>query len=226
MAMEQELFRQPIKRKSPRRKLGSVPSILAPQIQRAAPTEVEQVAQQALAGASEFWQERFMAEAEKVTKEAALQRRQPVPRPTVESPRAERFRVLYPIERPTVNEMPASVRVAVDALKKELERQRLEVVLAELRAELKARQNQLDRLLRKMERVRAVAAAMGYDITGTEAETVLRQAERRVYELKDRILTLQQLIEERYRRPEEQPPQVALIVRGITPKTGPTETKE
>jgi hypothetical protein len=165
----------------------------------------EELIAEALARTGAKSLDELIARAQTEGKIAKQFRIQVIPRPTVESPRRVAMIMQQGKAAVIEPELPSSVETALRNLDKVLTRVRTTPILTELRSELRARQRFIEMIDRAVERLKAVAQTMGVSIEHTRIRAALTEAEQERRKQLDRVLTLQQMLEEAEERGAYQP---------------------
>lgn len=193
---QQDIFRRPIQRKKPTKGARILASWLVPGRTDMQATIQEELIAEALARTGAKSLEELIARAQTEGKIAKQFRIQVIPRPTVESPRRVAMIMQQGKAAVIEPELPSSVETALRNLDKVLTRVRTTPILTELRSELRARQRFIEMIDRAVERLKAVAQTMGVSIEHTRIRAALTEAEQERRKQLDRVLTLQQMLEE------------------------------
>ncbi|MFN3420882.1 MAG: hypothetical protein ACK40X_04055 [Armatimonadota bacterium] len=200
---EQEIFRQPLKRKRPPQGARVLASMLVPG--RPSPQAVvqEELIMEALARSGARSLEELVAKARTEQKIARQLRVQIIPRPTVEPPRRVEMIEREQARQVGREELPSSLQLAIRTLDRYLMSLQRPVVLTELRAEKRFWEHAIDRIDTLVARVKAVAQMLGVSLDVQAVRDALSRADATRRRALDRILTIEQSLEEIERKRRE-----------------------
>ena len=192
--MENEIFRRPLKRKSPRVAAGVMASQLVPIRPGMQAQIVEEMVSEALARTGARSLEELRAKMKVEGKVARQLRRQVVPR--LVDPRWREVQMVTEKEKVAAEEkeLPASVQLAIRNVQKAVTRARTAFFPMELRAEMRARQALIDGIDKAVAKLKAIAQQMGVSERHPAVKAAIDDAMQERYKQQDRVLALQQMM--------------------------------
>ncbi|MFN3421608.1 MAG: hypothetical protein ACK40X_07795 [Armatimonadota bacterium] len=193
---EQEIFRQPLKRKRQPRGARILASMLVPGRPAAQAVVQEEMVLEALARSGARSLEELVAKAKTEQKIARQLRVQIIPRPTVEPPRRIEMIERERTRQVSREELPSSLQLAIRTLDRYLMSLQRPIVLTELRAEKRFWEHAIDRIDVLVEKVKAIAQQLGVSLDTQAIRDALSRADTARKRALDRILTIEQHLEE------------------------------
>lgn len=195
MAQQTEVLRHPLKRPTKRAQMRMLASMITTTREPIQLTVMEEMITEALArtGAKSFEELVRRMEAEgKIWKGLRMQ---PIPRPTVETPRRSELIQQAITQQETIESLPSAVQIAIRNIMKYITKIERAIIALSLQSELKWRQHNVEQLDKLVDTLKSVCAQLGVKLTHSAVAAALSAAADARLKQIDRILTLRQQIE-------------------------------